>query len=169
MRLYTQDTRHSARGSFDSMENTPPRPGNRGQLDDTDQRILHALQKNARLTYAELGRQVNLSAPAVAERVKKLEERHIIAGYHAHLNRAALGLSVVAFIRLDTPARLYPQVISYAKSADEIVECHHISGEGAFLCKTVVRSLPDLERVIAQLAHSARPARPSCSRRPSKR
>lgn len=134
------------------MLNQPPSPANQGTLDATDRRILGALQANARLTYAELGRQVALSAPAVAERVRKLEERGLIGSYAARLNRVALGLGVLAYVRLDTPARLYPQVIALAETTDEIRECHHISGEGSFLIKVIVRTLPDLERVIANLS-----------------
>jgi len=134
------------------MANRPLDLQNDGPLDMTDRRILGALQDNARLTYAELGRQVALSAPAVAERVRKLEERGLIRGYTARLDAVALGLGVVAYVRLDTPARLYPQVIALAKATDDIAECHHISGEGSFLIKVVVRTLPDLEGVIAKLS-----------------
>ena len=69
-------------------------------LDNTDWQILRELQQNARLSYNALGRRVNLSAPAAAERVRKLEEKGVIVGYSAQIDPAKVGLPLLAFIQL---------------------------------------------------------------------
>src|ERR1700716_2922075 len=71
-------------------------------IDRTDWGLLEALQENARLTFAELGRRVSLSPPAVAERVRRLEEVGVLRGYHAQVDMAALGLPMQAMIRITT-------------------------------------------------------------------
>src|SRR5690606_42076999 len=79
-------------------------------LDAVGRRILEELQRDARLSYAELGRRVHLSTPAVAERVRRMEEAGIITGYHAAVNPAALGLPIRAILRVRARPRRYEQV-----------------------------------------------------------
>lgn len=121
-------------------------------LDRIGRKLLRALQENARLTYSELGRQLGLSAPAVAERVRKMEELEIITGYHAEVNPAQLGYGVLAFIRLTTPTDKYPRVLELAQRLPEIRECHHVTGGEAFILKVLATSIPHLESIIAQLS-----------------
>lgn len=121
-------------------------------LDRTGVKILRALQENARLSFSELGRQVSLSPPAVAERVRKMEEAGIIAGYHARVELDRLGLPITAFILLKTQAEKYPRIISLVKGLPEILECHHVSGGESFILKVVASSLTHLEGLIAQLS-----------------
>lgn len=81
-------------------------------LDDTSWQILQALQDDARLSFAELGRRVGLSPPAVAERVHKMEEAGIITGYRAQVNAQKIGLPLMAMIGLTTTPQQYPQIIA---------------------------------------------------------
>ena len=121
-------------------------------VDDLGWQILQALQENARLSFAELGRQVGLSLPAVAERVRRLEEAGIISGYHARVNLPKLGLPIMAFIRINVPGQRYPQVIALARDLPEVLECYHLSGTDSFIMKVVAESIPHLESLITRLS-----------------
>jgi Lrp/AsnC family leucine-responsive transcriptional regulator len=121
-------------------------------LDPVGRKLLRAVQENARLSFSELGRRVGLSAPAVAERLRKLEEFEIINGYHAEVDPAALGYGVTAFIRLTTSTDKYPRVLELAQRLPEIRECHHVTGGEAFILKVLATSIPHLESLIAQLS-----------------
>ncbi len=121
-------------------------------LDRIGLRILAALQENARLPLSRIGEQVGLSAPAVAERVKKLEEAGVIKGYHAHIDPEAMGRSVAAFIHLTTDARHYPSVTSLAADMPQISSCHHISGDASFILHVRVEDLSVLESVVGHLS-----------------
>ena len=121
-------------------------------LDRTGLKILRALQANARLTFSELGRQVALSPPAVAERVRKMEELGIISGYHARVRADRVGLPISAFITLKTRAEEYPGVITLVQHVPEILECHHVSGGESFIMKVVASSIPHLESLIGKLS-----------------
>jgi Lrp/AsnC family leucine-responsive transcriptional regulator len=121
-------------------------------LDRIGRKLLQALQENARLSYSELGRQLGLSAPAVAERVRKMEDVGLITGYHAEVNPVQLGYGVLAFIRLTTPTEKYPRVLELAQRLPEIRECHHVTGGEAFILKVLATSIPHLESIIALLS-----------------
>ncbi len=121
-------------------------------LDRTGLKILRALQENARLSFSEPGRRVALSPPAVAERMRKMEEAGIIAGYHARVEPDKVGLPVMAFILLKTRAEKYPDIISLARSVPDILECHHVSGSESFVIKVVASSIPHLEALIEKLS-----------------
>ncbi len=123
-----------------------------GELDGVDWKLLQALQENARLSFAELGRRVGLSPPAVAERVQKLEDAGIITGYHAAIDAHAIGLPIMAFVRLNTSSDRYPKVSERAQHLPEVLECHHVAGGDAFVFKVVAASVTQLEAVIAQLS-----------------
>ena len=119
------------------------------QLDRTDLKILDALQVDGRLTNAELAEKVGLSLSPCWRRLKRLEESGVIEGYQAVLNRRALGLGVTAFVRVDierhTPAmeRKFEDAIA---DLDEIVSCHVISGEGAFMLVVMSDSLESFSK-----------------------
>lgn len=121
-------------------------------LDRTGFRILRALQENARLSFSELGRRVALSSPAVAERVRKMEEVGIIAGYHARVDPEKVGLPIMAFVLLRTRTEKYPGVISLVRSVPEILECHHVSGSESFIVRVVASSIPHLENLIERFS-----------------
>ena len=114
-------------------------------LDATDWNILRELQQDARLSYNELGRRVALSAPAVAERVRKLEDRGIITGYAAQVDAAQVGLPLLAFIQLRCdPGKCLLQTGS-ADHFPEIREMHKLSGSHCSLLKVAVSSMQHLE------------------------
>ena len=121
-------------------------------LDKIGKAIVRELVKNARISFSELGRVVGLSTPAVTERVRKLEEAGIITGYHAAVNGDLLGEKVIAFIQLDTDAACYDRVKTCARQLIQVLECHHISGEGAFVLKVMVASVADLETLVARFS-----------------
>lgn len=121
-------------------------------LDNIGKAIVLELVNNARISFSELGRVVGLSTPAVTERVRKLEEAGIITGYHAGFNENMLGSSVTAFIHLDTPATCYDRVKSLVNQLPQVLECHHVSGEGSFILKVVVGSVGDLEPLVARFS-----------------
>ncbi len=121
-------------------------------LDRTGRTILHALQENARLSFSELGRMVHLTPPAAAERVRRLEEAGLIGGYHADIPPEKLGLPIQAFIRLRTPPERYPRILSAVQGIPEILECHHVTGDDAFIMRIAAASTHHLETIIDQLS-----------------
>lgn len=128
-----------------------PSPPN-ALLDPLSRKILAELQRNARLSFAEIGRRVGLSTPAAAERVRRLEESGVIAGYEARINPRALGLDVTAFVRVrvtgaETLAR---RLTRLASELPEVLECHRCTGDESFILKVRVPSVGRLERLIDQ-------------------
>ncbi len=120
------------------------------RLDQTAWRLLRELQADARLSFSELARRVGMSTPAVAERVRRLEDSGAIVGYRATVDRGRLGRPLGAFLRLTTQATSYQRVIALCGSLDAVVECHHITGEDCFLIRLAVTSVAELEDVIAR-------------------
>jgi Lrp/AsnC family leucine-responsive transcriptional regulator len=116
--------------------------------DPVNLRILGELQCNPRLTMSELGRRVGLSAPAVTERVRRLEETGVIQGYRLELNPAALGLPLAAYIRIRPNPGQLPRVADLAQQIPEIVECHRVTGEDCFILKLHLPSLDQLDRLL---------------------
>ncbi len=111
-------------------------------------RILTELQQEPRLTMTELGRRVGLSAPAVTERVRRLEETDVIQSYHLEINPAALGLPIAAYIRIRPNSGQLPKIIDLARSIPEVVECHRVTGEDCFIMKVCLPSLEQLDRIL---------------------
>jgi Lrp/AsnC family leucine-responsive transcriptional regulator len=116
-------------------------------LDDVGWSILDELQQNARVSFAELGRRVGLSTPAVLERVHKMEECGIILGYHAKLDGAKAGMPITAFIRLSVLGDLLQRVIAIAQKLDEVLECHRVTGTDSFVIKVGVSSVEHLQEL----------------------
>ena len=121
-------------------------------VDRTDWQLLAALQQDGRASYAELARVVAMSPSAVAERVRRLEEAGVIAGYRATVDPAAVGLQVMAFVRLRYPTGNYRPFHALLDSTPEIVEAHHVTGEDCFVLKVVARSMRHLEEVNGRIA-----------------
>ncbi len=117
-------------------------------VDGTSRRILDELQRDGRVSLAELGRRVGLSPPAVAERVSRLERDGVITGYHARIDPRALGLALGVVIRVRPAPREIAKVAELARATPEVVECHRITGEDCFFMKAHVRDVEHLEEVI---------------------
>jgi Lrp/AsnC family transcriptional regulator, leucine-responsive regulatory protein len=125
---------------------------NRRELDATNLRLLEELQEDARLSNAELGRRVGLSAPAVAERVARLQEDGAITGFHAAVDPRALGYALSAILRIRPAPRQLPTVADLARDTPEVVECHRITGEDCFFMKLHVRDVEHLKEIIDAFA-----------------
>lgn len=125
-------------------------------FDDTGWRILHELQEDARISYAELGRRVGLTAPAVMERVKRLEDAGIIKGYHADIDLKRVGAPVLAFVRLSDTGKHFEYVGEILKSIPGVLEAHHVLGEDCYVVKIAVPSVAALEGFFRQLKPYAR-------------
>mgnify|MGYP003611194156 CR=1 FL=1 len=122
-------------------------------LDDIGRQILRALQEDARISFSELGRRVGLSSPAVAERVRRMEEGGIIQGYRALVSYERLGFPITAFIRVSTPASRMHEADLIAEKIPAVLECHPPTGTDCLILKVVVSSVGHLEEVINQMGH----------------
>jgi Lrp/AsnC family leucine-responsive transcriptional regulator len=120
-------------------------------LDTYGRKLLDELQTNARLSLAELGRRVGLSPTAAAERLKQMEEVGILHGYTVEIDREALGLDVMAFIRMSCGGQHYHRLLEYVQTLEEVRECHHLTGDDDFLLKVTTSSMADLEALIEAL------------------
>jgi Lrp/AsnC family transcriptional regulator, leucine-responsive regulatory protein len=121
-------------------------------VDATNRRLLEELQADARLTMAELGRRVGLSAPAVTERVQRLEQDGVIEGYRARLSPRTLGFALSAILRVRPAPRELRKVAELARETPEVVECHRITGDDCYFMKLHVRDVEHLEEVIDRFA-----------------
>jgi len=117
-------------------------------LDRVNVRILRLLSAEPRLSMSELARRVKMSPPAVTERVQRLEEAGVIAGYRLELDPAALGLPVAAYVRIRPAPGQLRRVAQVAEDAPEVVECHRVTGEDCFIVKVQVSGLDGLEEVL---------------------
>ena len=120
-------------------------------LDEIDKKILANLQDDARISYAELGRRVGLTTPAVIERVRKLEDAGVISGYRAEIDLSRIGFPITAFIRMSITGIDYSQIIEVARESSEVLECHRGTGGDSFIMKVAVRSVEHLQEVIDRL------------------
>ncbi|WP_119270618.1 Lrp/AsnC family transcriptional regulator [Taklimakanibacter deserti] len=128
-----------------------PSKENGARLDPTDLTIIEILQEDGRINITELGRRVGLSQPAVSERVKRLEERGIIAGYKAIVDLAALGLSTTAIIRLRTTHEHIAACLKQFGKMPEVIEVLRLTGEDCFFLKVIVPSPSELESIVDTL------------------
>ncbi|HEX4757237.1 MAG TPA: Lrp/AsnC family transcriptional regulator [Terracidiphilus sp.] len=125
------------------------------ELDHIAWKIIEELQQNARISWAELGRRVGLTTPAVAERVHRLEKIGVIRGFHADISLERLGMPILIFVRLsmsglESLVRTFQQEV---KIWDEVLECHRVTGSESFIVKARVVSMEHLERFIDRLGH----------------
>jgi len=118
------------------------------RLDDTNRLLIAELQRDARLSLAELGRRVGLSSPAVAERLARLEQSGTITGYHAEVDPRALGLTLSAIIRVRPAPGQITNVAELATQTPEVVECHRVTGEDCYVMRAHLRDVLHLEEVI---------------------
>jgi Lrp/AsnC family leucine-responsive transcriptional regulator len=117
-------------------------------LDDVNIRLLKELQQEPRLTMTELGRRVAMSAPAVTERVRRMEEAGIILGYRLDINPVPLGLPITIYIRVRPNPGQLPRVAELAQQIPEVVECHRITGEDCFILKAHIPAMDQLDGLL---------------------
>lgn len=120
-------------------------------IDDIDRKILKELQHDARISYAELGRRVGLTTPAVIERVRKLEDAKIITGYRVEIDTAKIGLPITAFVRMSITGVDYSHIIEVAEQSNEVLECHRGTGGDSFIIKVAAASVEHLQQIIDRL------------------
>src|ERR1700689_1695513 len=117
-------------------------------IDDIDCEILAELQANARIPFAELGRRVGLSTPAVIERVHRLEESKAILGYRTLVDPARVGLPVRAFVHVTVAGDKLAKFAAVVRNLPEVLECHRVTGAESFIVQGAVRDVRHMEEVI---------------------
>ena len=124
------------------------------ELDSIAWKILENLQDHARMSFAELGRKVGLSTPAVAERVRRLEEAGVITGYHTTVDLAKLGVPIHVLMRLTIPGGdlQIGRTVAAIKELPEIARCHRITGDESFIIEAHLVSVRHLEALIDKLS-----------------
>jgi Lrp/AsnC family leucine-responsive transcriptional regulator len=121
-------------------------------LDSIDIAILSILQHHGRHHLAEIAKEVNLSPPTVMERVKKLEARGIIKGYHAFLDAKKLGKDIAAFIGVSIGhQRYFESFASHMVRQHEVLECHHVTGDESFILKVKTANTSSLEKLLGEI------------------
>src|SRR3989304_8423730 len=121
-------------------------------LDDIDIKILKTLQEKGRTKRNQLAELVGLSVPSVSERLNKLEEKGVIEGYFAKVNKQTFGLDIMAFIHvIMDSSKHYKALISHVDKLPQILECHSVLGEGSHLLKVVVRNTESLEKLLGEI------------------
>ncbi|GIH19456.1 Lrp/AsnC family transcriptional regulator [Rugosimonospora africana] len=133
------DSRPRGRNAFDRLASP---------LDAVNLRLLAELQGDPRLSMSELARRVSMSAPAVTERVARLEAAGVIAGYRMDIDPAALDMPITALVRIRPGPGQLSKVAEAAQQTAQVVECHRITGEDCFLLKVHAPSIGELERIL---------------------
>lgn len=121
------------------------------KLDQTDRKILSILQKHAKITNAQLSKDIDLSPAPTLERVKKLENHGIIESYHAKLNAHLLSLDISAFVNVKLTSynsKTAENFISKINGIEEVIECHSTTGDSDFLLKVIAKDIPSYEAVV---------------------
>ena len=134
--------RKTERNSFDNVS---------AVLDATNVRILRALIDEPRLAMSELARRIGMSAPAVTERVQRMQDAGVIRGARLDVDQAALGLGITAFVRVRPMPGQLQAIGELARSTPEIVECHRVTGEDCFVMKVLVGRVELLEAVLDEI------------------
>lgn len=124
------------------------------KFDAIDRKILSILQDNGKITNAQLSVEVGLSPAPTLERVKKLEKNGIIESYHANLNKQEIGLGVTTFVHVALIGHRKSIVDSFVNqivNIPEVVECHHITGQGDFILKVVSRDITSYQKLLVEV------------------
>lgn len=117
-------------------------------IDDIARKMLEELQRDARISYAELGRRVGLSPSATTERLRNLEDAGVIRGYRVDIDPASLGLNVAAIIRMACDGEQYRRFVAFLETCADVRECHHVTGSDALMIKVLVGSIEELEQLV---------------------
>ena len=121
-------------------------------LDQINQKILKLLWEDARLSYAEIGKQVHLSAPAVADRVRKLESECVIQGYRVQVDQEKLGFPISANVLMRVFHGREQAFITFVKQQPEVTRCINVTGDKAFLVEMALSSIGELDGVLERFA-----------------
>ena len=121
-------------------------------MDEKDKLILSLLQKDGRMTASEMAGKVDLSVPAVTERIRKLTEGGVLKEFRAVLDAKKVGYDVTAYILLDmSSSNSYGDMVQYAQDNDEVLECHSITGEGSHILKVRTHDTSSLESLLRNI------------------
>jgi Lrp/AsnC family leucine-responsive transcriptional regulator len=126
-------------------------------MDTVDWAILTELQRDARLSLNEVSRRVNLSAPAVAERVRRLTDRGVLTGYAARVDPNALGRNVQAIVQLDCYGPKCVLKDDSVRDWPEVLELHRVTGGACSVLRVAVADIPGFESLIDRLASYGKP------------
>ena len=118
------------------------------RIDQIDRKIITELITDGRVSFAELGRRVSLSTPAVSERVQRLERVGVITGYRAEVDPRALGYQLTAIVRVRPTAGQLQRIPEVASKIPQVSECHRITGEDCFYIKMYLRSIDELTQLL---------------------
>lgn len=121
-------------------------------LDEASVEILRCLLEDARISARGIAARVGLSAPAVLDRIRRMEDRGLIKGYKADIDTALLGRPISAFIRLTARDGLCEETIAAVSAADEVTEAHHVTGDTDYLLRVAVADMVELERLVTRLS-----------------
>jgi len=123
------------------------------KLDKIDRKILEILQSNAKITNAQLSKDIGLSPAPTLERVKKLENQGIITSYHAKLDLGKIGLGVSTFVQVSLKGHKKATTDAFLKEIekiDEVVECHHMTGTADFVLKIVAKDMESYQKLMLE-------------------
>jgi Lrp/AsnC family leucine-responsive transcriptional regulator len=129
-----------------------PRFADDALLDPTNRLLLAELQADGRMSLAELGRRIGLSSPAVAERLRRLQDEGVITGFRAEVDPRRLGLSLGVILRIRPAPRQLAAVADLARDTPEVVECHRVTGDDCYVMTAYVRDVVHLEELIDAFA-----------------
>lgn len=118
--------------------------------DARDVELLHLLRDDPRMSVSEMARRVGMSAPAVRERIQRLEEAGVIKGYRLEIDPRALGFPMAVFVRVRPMPGKLPNIAELATSLPQVVECHRVTGEDCFIMKVYLDSLDNLDKILDQ-------------------
>lgn len=128
-------------------------------LDKTGWKLLNELQKNARVSYTELGQKVGLTSPAVTDRIRRMEEAGIITGYHAKVDLTKVGLPIMAIVRLgEVGGQSCAVRAEQISQIAEVIECIRTTGDDSIIVKVVARSMDHLTAVLDQISQYGVPS-----------
>lgn len=123
------------------------------KLDQIDRKILDILQKEAKITNAQLSKEIGLSPAPTLERVKKLEQTGVIQSYHARLDPTKIGLGVSTFVHVSLKGHNKKNINTFLEAInqiDEIIECHHITGTGDFILKVIAKDISSYQTLMLE-------------------
>jgi DNA-binding Lrp family transcriptional regulator len=123
------------------------------KLDKTDRKILEILQKSAKITNAQLSKEIGLSPAPTLERVKKLETMGVITSYHAKLNTEKIGLGVSTFVLVTLRGHNRENIEQFMQEIDkieEVIECHHITGAGDFILRIISKDIQSYQKLMLE-------------------